>query len=107
MKGKRSKINCKLFPNIYKKIGIVALIAFAIYIVIKTVQTQQRKKIEGFKEGRRNIAKREDSSPSEEKEERKERKKGEEKKEKEEKKENKNNSSSSDSGSGSTIIINA
>ena len=95
MKGKRSKINCKLFPKIYKKIGIVALIAFTIYIVIKTVQTQKRKKMEGFKEGRRNIAKR-DSSPREKNEE---------------KKENKNNSSSSESGSesgsGSTIIINA
>jgi hypothetical protein len=93
MKGKRSKINCKLFPKIYKKIGIVALIAFTIYIVIKTVQTQKRKKMEGFNEGRRKISQREDSSPSEEKKE----------------KENKNNSSSSDSGSGSgsTVIINA
>ena len=99
MKGKRSKINCKLFPKIYKKIGIVALIAFAIYIVIKTVQTQKRKKMEGFNEGRRKISQREDSSPSEEKKEKKEKKE----------KENKNNSSSSDSGSGSgsTVIINA
>ena len=62
MKGKHSKINCKLFPKIYKNIGIVALIAFAIYILIKTVQTQKMKKMEGFKEGRRNIKPREDNT---------------------------------------------
>jgi hypothetical protein len=62
MKGKRSNLKCKLFPKIYKQVGIVALIAFAVYIGIKTVQTQQRKMIEGFKEGKRNIQPREDTT---------------------------------------------
>ena len=65
MKGKHIKSKRKLFPKIYKQIGIVALIAFAIYILIKTVQTQKMKKMEGFKEGRRNIQRR-DSSTTEE-----------------------------------------
>ena len=62
MKGKRSNLKCKLFPKIYKQVGIVALIAFAVYIGIKTVQTQQSKMIEGFKEGKRNIQPREDTT---------------------------------------------
>ena len=62
MKGKRIKIKCKLFPKIYKQIGIVALIAFAVYIGIKTVQTQQRKKFEGFKEGLRDIKPRDENN---------------------------------------------
>jgi hypothetical protein len=64
MKGKRSHLKCNLFPKIYKQIGIVALVTFAIYIIIKTVKTQNRKKIEGFKEGRRDIVKRDDNNNS-------------------------------------------
>ena len=68
MKGKRSNFKCKLFPMAYKQIGIVALIAFAVYIGIKTVQTQQRKMFEGFKEGKRNIEPREEEDKKEDKE---------------------------------------
>jgi len=51
MKGKRGNIKSKIFSNIYKQISIIAIVVFTIYIIIKTVQTQRRKKIEGFKEG--------------------------------------------------------
>ena len=48
MKGKRGfskQVPC----SIYKKVGIVLFVAFMIYISIKTIKTQQRKKMEGFK----------------------------------------------------------
>ena len=57
MKGKRGNLKSKIFSNIYKQIGIIAIAAFTIYIVIKTVQTQHRKKIEGFEIKKRDEAK--------------------------------------------------
>ena len=62
MKRNHTKLTHNLFPKSYKQFGIVVLIVFVIYIAIRTVQTQQRKKFEGFKEGGRNINPREDSN---------------------------------------------
>lgn len=50
----KSVISKEVHCSIFKNLCIVLFVAFMIYICIKTVQTQQKKKLEGFLQRRKN-----------------------------------------------------
>lgn len=50
----KSVISKEVHCSIFKNLCIVLFVVFMIYICIKTVQTQQKKKLEGFIQRRKN-----------------------------------------------------